>query len=427
MTKVIRDLVIEAPVFHADQVKAFQQRVRFYVIRCGRRWGKTAFDIVLAADAAKKGEYVGWFAPEYKFIAEAYRELAMILDPIKKSASKDGVYQTITGGRIDFWSLENELAGRSRKYHLVIIDEGAFTKATMLDIWRKNIRPTLLDYAGRAIVSSNTNGIEPDNFLWQICHQPEHGFTEYHAPTHNNPFLPKEELDKLQAENHPLVYQQEYLAEFVDWSGVAFFSKDKLLENGAGATLPAVVDAVYAVIDTATKTGKENDGTAVVYFALHHHGVPHKLTILDWDIQQLEGSLLEHWLPTVFQNLEALAKNCRSRKGSIGAYIEDKNSGMVLLQQAARRGWPATPIDSKLTSLGKSERAISASPHVYQSLVKLSQTAFDKVTTYKETTRNHLLGQVIGFRVGEKEMKDDDLLDSFTYGVVLGLGNSEGM
>jgi hypothetical protein len=32
-------------------------------------------------------------------------------------------------------------------------------------------------------------------------------------------------------ETNPLVYAQEYLAEFVDWSGVAFFSREKLLAD----------------------------------------------------------------------------------------------------------------------------------------------------------------------------------------------------
>jgi hypothetical protein len=32
------------------------------------------------------------------------------------------------GGRIDFWSLENQIAGRGRRYRRVVIDEAAFAK-----------------------------------------------------------------------------------------------------------------------------------------------------------------------------------------------------------------------------------------------------------------------------------------------------------
>src|SRR5262249_53396764 len=113
--------------------------------------------------------------------------------------------------------------------------------------------------------------------------------------------------------------------------------------------------------------------------------------------------------------------------GSSGAMIEDKNSGSILIQQAQNRGWPAEAIESGLTDKGKDERAISVSGYVYQGLVKICPAAYDKVTTYKETTRNHFLGQVVGFRIGDKDAsREDDLLDTFTYGIAIALGNEEG-
>ena len=160
--------------------------------------------------------------------------------------------------------------------------------------------------------------------------------------------------EDLRKDNDPLVYAQEYLAEFVDWSGVAFFSREQPLP------LPARCDAVFAVIDTASKTGTDNDVTAVTFFAVDRIGrIP--LLILDWDIVQIEGAMLETWLPQVFARLEELARVCRARRDSIGAFIEDKNSGTILLQQALRRQMPTRAIDSKLTAMGKDERAISVS------------------------------------------------------------------
>jgi hypothetical protein len=311
-----------------------------------------------------------------------------------------------------------------------------------MDIWQQSILPTLFDRTGRAIVMSNTNGVDPQNFFWRLSNQPEHGFKEFHAPTHGNPLLPKQlpsepdavwlkrreaALEKLQKDNHPLVYRQEYLAEFVDWSGVAFFALDKLLVQGNAVPDPVKCDIVFAVVDTAVKTGKENDGTAVTYFALTSHGST-PLVILDWDIQQIEGALLETWLPTVFQHLEHLAKKHGARQGSAGVHIEDKSTGMVLLQQAKRRNWLAEPISTKLTAMGKDERAISVSGYHYRERVKISATAYDKVVTYKGVTRNHLVTQVVGFRVGDKEAakRADDLLDTYCYGLSIALGNTEG-
>lgn len=189
---------------------------------------------------------------------------------------------------------------------------------------------------------------------------------------------------------------------------------------------PERCDGVFAVVDSAVKTGKNNDGTAVTYFAFSEHG-GHPLTILDWDIQQLDGALLETWLPTVFDYLETLAKECNATFGAnAGVWIEDKSSGMILLQQAQKKSLNVKPIDTKLTEVGKSERAINASPYVNQGKVKFSKRAYDRIKTYKEVTRNHLLTQVLSFRIGTKDMSDDDLLDTFTYGVSLALGNVEG-
>lgn len=430
---------INLPTFYPAQVAAFKlwQKNRFVVGRCGRRWGKNAVGQSIAVDAAVKGQSVGWFAPDYKVQAEAYNEMAEALDPVKQSSSKvEGVIRTVTGGRIDFWTMENERAGRSRKYHKVVMDEAAFTKPNAIDIWEKSIRPTLLDYKGKALVISNTNGVSPDNFLYRICEPlevremgtpgPKYGFAEFHGPTHQNPYLPADELERLEKENHPLVFRQEYLAEFVSWDGIAFFGRDSLLVDDKPVPYPRGCDAVYATVDTAVKSGREHDGLAVTFFATDLHSGKHPITVLDWDITHLEGSLLEAWLPNVFRRLEELAKLCGARMGSLGAWIEDKVSGTILLQQAQRRGWPAHAIDGALTAVGKDERAISVSGYVFSHKVKVSDHAYEKVTDYKGSTRNHFMTQVMGFRIGDKTNPQDDLVDCFSYGVAIGLGNQDG-
>ena len=80
--------------------------------------------------------------------------------------------------------------------------------------------------------------------------------------------------------------------------------------------------------------------------------------------------MLEIWLLSVFARLEELARMCRARFGAVGAFIEDKNSGTILLQQAQRRGLRAQAIASKLTARGKDERAINVSGSVHRGNVK---------------------------------------------------------
>ena len=192
---------------------------------------------------------------------------------------------------------------------------------------------------------------------------------------------------------------------------------------------PTSCDSVFAIIDSSTKTGKEHDGTAVTYYAVNASNPAHPLLILDWDIVQVEGGLLIEWLPGVLRRAEDLARQCGARLGSLGAMIEDKDSGQILLQQAAAKGLPAQPLPSELTAIGKDERAMKASGHVYPGRVKLTVHAHEKTSDFKGTVRNHFVSQVTGFRIGDKDAakRADDLLDTFTYGVCVSLGDADGL
>lgn len=455
---------IRLPTLHTGQVRAFQAKgpsdrqlqlnpdfsenrgSRYKAVRCGRRWGKTDFGKTWIGDGVLKGWPCGIFAPDYKRMIEVYNELAVMLAPVlpKRGGTNktEGVIRLITGGRIDFWTLEDEHAGRSRKYKRVFLDEAAFTKPNMMDIWKKSIQPTLLDYRGECVAASNTNGIDPENFLWQVCNQPEHQFIEVHEPSWNNPHVPGRMPGRTDAENTadreefyadlrrrtpPLVYAQEYEAEFVDWSGVAFFGLDKWLDaNGNAYPYPTNCDGVFAVIDSAVKTGTNNDGTAVTYFARNKYaGIP--LIILDYEIVQIEGAFLDVWLVSVMNHLETLARECGARGGVLGVWVEDKASGTVLLQQARKRGANVHAIGGSWMSMGKDERALSVSSYHFQGLCKISIAAHNRLVNYKGTSRNHLESQVSGFRIGDKDAarRADDLLDTYVHGLALALGDSK--
>ena len=414
-------------------------------------------------DAAVRGLPCAWYAPEHKTWSEAYSEIVDHIGPLitpTGSSKNAGVIRLITGGRIDWWTLGNPIAGRGRHYARVVIDEAAFGKdgdntvdGSTMSMWEKVIEPTLYDLSGEVLVMSNSAGKKVDNFLYMISPEGgdglgKYGFVEHHATMADNPLLPHRkpgesflnwqvrrqfELDERKRTRDPLVYDQEDLALFVDWSGKAFFTLDKMLINNQPVAYPPHCDAVFATIDTAIKTGYENDGTAVIYWALHRipfgqGGPQYYLTILDWDIQKIEGASLVTWMPGVYKLLEDYAAKCKARAGSIGAWIEDKGSGTVLLQQAANRGWKAHPIDTKLTGMGKDERCLNASSDYYMGHIKISDVALHKTTTYNGQTMNHLVEQVQSFRMADKDAgkRQDDLTDCLSYGIAISLGNDSG-
>jgi hypothetical protein len=271
------------------------------------------------------------------------------------------------------------------------------------------------DLAGRLLLQMQNGGDQ-----WDILTLP--AFDE-----HQNALWPErysaQDLNNIRAAIGPRDFESLYMQNPKP-DGATFFDVRNVLTDGLPVEHPPYCDGVFAVIDTAVKTGSKNDGTAVTYWLLRKTD-PTPLILLDWDILQIEGASLEVWLPTVFQNLEALSRKHSAVYGTLGAYIEDKASGTILLQQSLRRGWQAHAIDSKLTAMGKDERAISVSGYVYRGMVKMSKSSYEKVTVYKGQSANHLLKQVFGFRLGVKDQQDD-LLDTFCYSIAIALGNNEG-
>ena len=227
----------------------------------------------------------------------------------------------------------------------------------------------------------------------------------------------------------PLVERERLLGGNwkIRWSGQGLFDEQSFLVGGLPVPYPAQVDGIYAVVDSAVKGGAKHDGTAVVYFSVARH-FGHPLVILDWDVVQIDGAFLENWIPGVFARCEELARECRSRRGILGVWIEDAQSGSILLQQCRNKNLRVHAIPSKLTSAGKDNRAVDVSGHIFCGKVKIAEHAYRKVATFKSVTMNHLTSQVMGFRVGDPDAnkRADDLLDCMLYGTAIGLGNSEG-
>ncbi|GBQ07477.1 phage terminase large subunit [Saccharibacter floricola] len=245
----------------------------------------------------------------------------------------------------------------------------------------------------------------------------------------DNPWLP-EALNKERLrcyETDPESYDHIWEGGFRRY-GQAFFSIDATLTDKAPVPLPSFCDCVYAVMDTTLKGGMGNDGTGVVYIAFDRFNHETPLFVLDWDIVEVEGSMLEDWVPVVMERLETLARDTHARHGSIGLHIEDKAAGSVIIPQLQRRGLNVHAIESRLTSMGKDQRALDVSSPVQQGRIKITEPAFEKTTIFRGQSKNHFLSQVFGFRLNDKDAarRADDLLDCFCYGIAVGLGDTMG-
>ncbi|HXS24431.1 MAG TPA: hypothetical protein VN719_09390, partial [Gemmatimonadales bacterium] len=137
---------------------------RFNCVPCGRRFGKTTMGLHRLTPPMLEGFPVGWFAPRFKYLTEVWRDFRRVLKPITrhKDESQRRI-ELVTGGSIEFWSLEDGDAGRSRKYKRIVIDEAAKVK-NLEQAWTQAIRPTLTDFRGGADFYSTPKG---RNFFWK--------------------------------------------------------------------------------------------------------------------------------------------------------------------------------------------------------------------------------------------------------------------
>ena len=206
--------------------------------------------------------------------------------------------------------------------------------------------------------------------------------------------------------------------------GGIFFQEKDLLVEGEPVSFPEWCTCVFATIDTGIKTASKHDATGVMYWAFNEHNKDYPLIVLDYDLIQVPSDLLIDWIPAVYTKLEEFARQCKAIRGSIGPFIEDKGSGIVLLQQCNRRDMMATAIDVKLVQLGKDARCLNISGYISSGKVKYSKNSYTKTIDFKSRHANHMIKQVHGFNLGVKD-QEDDLVDCLCYGVASALGNLE--
>lgn len=253
-------LPIELPSLYPAQERIETEAARYNVMDLGRRFGKTYFGVHKALKAASNGKRVGWFAPHYKYLTEAWDDLERPCRAFARINNTERRIELENGGLIEAWSMTDPDAGRSRKYHLAIVDEAA--KAPKLKTaWEKAIRPTLTDYRGEAWFLSTPQGL---NFFYELFQrgQDRLGYPDWRSwklPTSVNPFIAAEELESARKDLPRLVYQQEFEAEFISGEGSVFRNLDACLI--AQETTPA--EHAGHLIVMGLDWGRSHDFTAM--------------------------------------------------------------------------------------------------------------------------------------------------------------------
>lgn len=212
-------------------MRILQRARRFNTVACGRRFGKTAMGMALTSigwpghhKGVVQGYDVGWFAPTFQIMDEAWRTAKRVYGAqslVARSDSSLHRLELITGGAMDFWSLESgDSVGIGRRYGLVVLDEAA--KARHLETaWNEAIRPTLTDFQGGAWFLSTPKG---RNYFWTLAQRAgaDEEWQHHHAPTSANPYMQASEIDSARRSLPERIFAQEYLAQFLEDGGGVF-------------------------------------------------------------------------------------------------------------------------------------------------------------------------------------------------------------
>ncbi len=201
---------------HQAQEQIVAEARRFNVIQCGRRFGKTTLGVDLGIDVALDHQPVGWFAPTYKLLDEAWRDFrratANVIVGVDKQQRR---IELLGGGVVEFWSLDHPDAGRGRKYARIIVDEAGIVR-DLETIWTQALRATLTDLKGDAWFFGTPKGHNYFHRLWLRGQQDEPNWKSWRFATVANPHLDPDEIEDARGELPDLAFRQEYLGEAIE-------------------------------------------------------------------------------------------------------------------------------------------------------------------------------------------------------------------
>lgn len=286
---------------HLTQDLIAQDRHRFRVICCGRRWGKTTLAVEeIKGCALYKKSRIAYIAPTIQQARDiAWQMLKQELRPIiVKSKEAPSLELEVKGKQgnsiiqLRGWESIETLRGQS--FDLIVIDEIASMR-NWLTNWSEVIRPTLTDRRGEAIFISTPKGFNHFYELFNL-EAKDTDFRSFHYTSYDNPFLPKDELDKARLELTEDRFAQEYLADFRKTEGLVYkefdrtrhlFGKEETFQSvekvagiDFGFTNPTAIitverdrDENYWVTEEVYRTGMTDAQTAELVAAGGFHKV----------------------------------------------------------------------------------------------------------------------------------------------------------
>ena len=276
------------------QRRFHDERTRFCVLLCHRRFGKTVAAVNDLVRQALRTERKDWRAA---YAAPFYSQAkAVAWDYLKKvSAPLPGVQYNESelrcdlpnGARIRLFGTDNAQALRGMYLDDLVLDEPADMSR---QVWTQVLRPMLADRQGRALFCGTPQGT--DNLLydvWQQAGADQSGlWSRFRFPASETGYLPQAELEAARQSMDAAEYAQEFECSFAAAVRGAYYAELIDAAEVAGRIRDIAVEPQLPV-HTAWDLGMD-DATAIWFFQVEPSG--------DWrfvDYYEASGEGLAHY------------------------------------------------------------------------------------------------------------------------------------
>ena len=213
----------------ATRKEILNDKTRYKILSCGRRWGKSYFSILFLLSKPFKANERRWI------IFPTYRQAKMVSWSIlknifaKKEVSINETELSITlsnGAKIELKGADKPDSLRGVSTTMVVMDEYAFMKE---NVWGEIIQPTLAETQGNALFVGTPTGVQ--NHFYDLFVKGQSKGSDYKSwsfTTLEGGFISESEVENAKKNLDKRTFEQEYLASFLTAANRAAynFSRD---------------------------------------------------------------------------------------------------------------------------------------------------------------------------------------------------------
>ena len=207
------------------QTEIFLSDARFVSVVAGRRFGKTFLSTgaILRAAVSGKNKNVWYVAPTYGSAKEIAWQMLIHTIPheyISKTNESALTLRLINNSVISLKGAEKPNNLRGRALDFVVLDEFADMRP---EAWFEVIRPSLSDRQGGAMFIGTPKGRNHFYDLYGKGVDGDEGWKSYQYTTIEGGNVEANEIASARADLDERTFQQEYEAQFVNYSGIIYY------------------------------------------------------------------------------------------------------------------------------------------------------------------------------------------------------------